>query len=114
MATDPVVEALDGLVRALRAHQRGIEATLARADRIRAQREAGWSYRQIDAGPEPPLVVEVTRDALAALVEAAGRLRRAEARALHAEGLTMNQIAELFGVSRQRVSALLRSTRDPF
>ena len=34
----------------------------------------------------------------------------AEARALYAEGLTMAQIAELFGVSRQRVAALLRSS----
>ena len=33
----------------------------------------------------------------------------AEARALHDEGLTMAEIAALFGVSRQRVSALLRS-----
>ena len=36
-------------------------------------------------------------------------LRSAEERALYAEGLTMNQIVELFGVSRQRVSALLRA-----
>lgn len=29
-------------------------------------------------------------------------------RLLHAEGMTMEQIAERFGVTRQRVSALLR------
>jgi DNA-binding transcriptional regulator LsrR (DeoR family) len=39
-------------------------------------------------------------------------VRRAEARALYAEGLTMDQIAERFGVTRQRVSALLRKARD--
>jgi len=55
--------------------------------------------------------VELTRDNLATLVEAGSRLRRAEAHALHAEGMTMEQIAELFGVTRQRVSALLRSDR---
>jgi predicted transcriptional regulator len=35
-------------------------------------------------------------------------VRRTEARTLHREGLTMDQIAQLFGVTRQRVSALLR------
>ena len=39
-------------------------------------------------------------------------MRRAEAHALYAEGLTMDQIAERFGVTLQRVSALLRKTRE--
>jgi len=111
VGTDPVLEALDGLVRALRANQSRIEATIARAERIREQREAGLSYREIESGEQRPLIVELTRDNLAALVEAGSRLRRAEARALHAEGMTMEQIAELFGVTRQRVSALLRRDR---
>jgi len=111
VGTDTVLEALDGLVRALRANQSRIEATIARAERIREQREAGLSYREIESGEQRPLIVELTRDNLAALVEAGSRLRRAEARALHAEGMTMEQIAELFGVTRQRVSALLRSDR---
>jgi hypothetical protein len=105
---DPVLEALEGLVRALRTNASRIEATIARAERIREQREAGMSYRDIESGVDRPLIVELTRDNLAALVEAGSRLRRAEARALHGEGMTMEQIAELFGVTRQRVSALLR------
>jgi helix-turn-helix protein len=39
--------------------------------------------------------------------------RRVEARALYEEGLTMAQLATVFGVSRQRVSALLREPQDP-
>lgn len=38
--------------------------------------------------------------------------RRVEARALYDEGLTMAQLASVFGVSRQRVSALLREPVD--
>jgi DNA-binding CsgD family transcriptional regulator len=113
VGTDPVLDALDGLVRALRDNQSRIEATIARAERIREQRDEGLSYREIESGVDRPLIVELTRDNLAALVEAGSRLRRAEARALHAEGMTMEQIAELFGVTRQRVSALLRSDREP-
>ena len=108
---DPVLEALTGLVRALRENSDRIEATISRAEHMRAQRQAGQSYREIESGEERPLIVELTRDNLAALVEAGSRLRRAEARALYAEGMTMEQIAELFGVTRQRVSALLRSER---
>ena len=111
VAMDPVLEALDELVRALRNNQARIEATIARAERIREQREEGLTYREIESGVERPLIIELTRDNLAALVEAGSRLRRAEARALHAEGMTMERIAELFGVTRQRVSALLRSER---
>ena len=112
VAIDPVLEALDELVRALRGNHERIQATIARAERIREQREAGMSYREIESGETRPLIVELTRDNLAALVEAGSKLRRAEARALHAEGMTMEQIAELFGVTRQRVSALLRSDRE--
>jgi predicted transcriptional regulator len=44
---------------------------------------------------------------LATLSGSGGALRRAEARALYAEGLSMDKIADVFGVSRQRVSSLL-------
>jgi hypothetical protein len=42
------------------------------------------------------------------LSDAASRLRRAQARRLYDEGLSTERIAELFGVTRQRISALLR------
>ncbi len=45
------------------------------------------------------------------LADAGSRWRRAEARALHREGLSMEKIAVLFGVTRQRVSALLSKAR---
>jgi CRP-like cAMP-binding protein len=45
------------------------------------------------------------------LAKAASRLRRTQARALREEGMTTDRIAELFGVSRQRVSALLKESR---
>jgi DNA-directed RNA polymerase sigma subunit (sigma70/sigma32) len=43
-----------------------------------------------------------------ALQEHGTRLRRTKARVLHHEGMTMEGIARLFGVTRQRVSVLLR------
>ncbi len=47
-------------------------------------------------------------DALEVLLGSGSRWRREEARALHDEGVTMDRIAALFGVTRQRVSQLLR------
>lgn len=72
------------------------------------ERQAGASYREIVVGEPGQLLVAMLADAARRLDAAGGRVRRAEARALHDEGLTMDEIAVLFGVSRQRVSALLR------
>jgi hypothetical protein len=59
-------------------------------------------------------MMEQISAAIKAVVREGSRFRRLEARALYAEGLTMAQLATVFGVSRQRVSALLRDTEDAF
>jgi hypothetical protein len=53
-------------------------------------------------------VIEQISTALRELNRHGHLFRRVEARALYAEGMTMSQLAYVFGVSRQRVSALLR------
>ena len=111
---DEVLEALERLVEAVHATTKANEDILRRAGQIRAQRAEGRSWAQIVDDADAPLVVELVRNNLDALFDAGGRLRRAEAKALHDEGRTMEEIARTFGVSRQRVSALLkdRSTRE--
>lgn len=47
-------------------------------------------------------------EAIKVLSRDGNKFRRLEARALYEEGLTMAQLAAVFGVSRQRVSILLR------
>jgi predicted transcriptional regulator len=42
------------------------------------------------------------------LTQEGNRFRRLEAQALYTEGLTTAQVASVLGVSRQRVSAMLR------
>ena len=85
-----------------------------RIAQIRRDREAGRSYREIVDGGRSPLVVQLLTESGQALSETGARVRRTEARALHEEGMTMDQIAEKFGVTRQRVSGLLREARsDP-
>jgi hypothetical protein len=107
--SDPVLGALSELDKALDRDVVRILAIRARISDITRLRAEGESYREIVAHEERPLIVEMATDTLSSLFEAGSRLRKAEARALHDEGLTMTEIGELFGVSRQRISELLRA-----
>jgi len=105
---DPVLDALDRLELVLESIH--VHGTLIseRAALIRERRLAGVPYSVIVAEESPPLIVERARQSLSDLIDAAGRLQRAEARALHAEGMSMDRIGSLFGVTRQRVADFLR------
>jgi len=53
-------------------------------------------------------VIEQVSQAVRVLTQEGNRFRRLEAQALYTEGLTAAQVASVLGVSRQRVSAMLR------
>jgi hypothetical protein len=105
---DEVLEAIELLVQALRANTKRNQQAIRRAVSVRKMRAQGLAYRELVEREGGALLVEITRENLAALSEYGSRLRRAEAKALYREHMTMDQIAKLFGVTRQRVSALLR------
>lgn len=105
---DDVLAALDGVVVGLQENARRIEATLARIEQIREQRQSGLSYAQIAEGETGPRVVELITTSLLALDRVGHRLRAAGALALRREGVTTARIAQIFGVSRQRITYLLR------
>lgn len=108
---DEVLQALDELVAALRANAEVGRQIVKRGDVIRAARRRGNDYRSIVSVEHRPLIVEMLRESQKRLTDAGSRFRRAEARALRAEGLTLDQIAAVFGVTRQRVITLLRESR---
>jgi len=58
-------------------------------------------------------MTEQISEAIKVLSRDGNKFRRLEARALYEEGLTMAQLAAIFGVSRQRVSILLRESGHP-
>jgi predicted XRE-type DNA-binding protein len=104
---DPVVVALEAVKQAV---QRNIEVghiVLERADAIMADHLNGKPWSAIVKDEDRPLIVELLTSNLNRLMSAGGQLRRAKAKALHDDGMTMEQIAHFFGVTRQRVSALL-------
>jgi DNA-directed RNA polymerase specialized sigma24 family protein len=109
---DYVLDALTSLDAVLRESTRRNQDAKRRAQTIRRLRSHGRSYREILGRPESALILQITRENLDGLLQASSRLRRAEARALYAEGMTMEEIAGLFGVTRQRVSVLLHDVNS--
>jgi DNA-directed RNA polymerase sigma subunit (sigma70/sigma32) len=107
-----VLAALGEVIAALQESTQRNQTALGRARHMASARASGRPWREIVEGEERPLVVELMTESLDALLEAGSRLRRAKARALHEEGVTMEAIGQLFGVTRQRVSSLLRPTGD--
>lgn len=105
---DPVLAALAKLEAVLGQIAERNDAALRRASAIRRLRARGLEYSAIVPMEERPLVVELLTRTLSDLSDASSNLRKVEARALYSEGLTMAEIAELFGVTRQRIGAILR------
>jgi hypothetical protein len=106
---DEVLVAMAEVVTTLRA----IAATTARMEEraafLRQRRAEGASWADLVGDEQRPLMVELLSAGQERLVRAGSRLRRAQAQALRAEGLTYDHIAELFGVTRQRVIALVKA-----
>jgi hypothetical protein len=111
--SDPTLLALEDLGRAAEQVRQAVERVNTRAAYIRARREKGVPYREIVTSEDRPLIAELLTETIRRFESAGTRFRQAEARALHQEGVTMEQIAELFGLTRQRISALLHATPTP-
>jgi hypothetical protein len=105
---DPFDRALSDLERTLDANAQRMARIKRRIAEIRRQRSAGRSYREIVEATQGDLSVQLITEATQALDEVGARVRRTEALTLYREGMTMEGIAEEFGVTRQRVSVLLR------
>src|SRR3954454_22962906 len=108
---DAFLRALADLEAALEDNQERTKAMKRRIAQIRRQRDKGGTWSSIVSAEAPPLVVQLVTESSRALDEHGARVRRTEVLALHDEGMTMEQIAEKFGVTRQRVSSLLREAR---
>ena len=111
VADDPFGQALKDLDRVLDVNLERLGQIKRRIAEIQRQRSEGLSYTEIVEAAPPPLLVQLVTESKQTLDGLGARVRRAEALALHKEGMTMEEIAERFGVTRQRVSALLREAR---
>jgi hypothetical protein len=112
VADDPFLDALTALEGVLADNARRETLIKKRIARLRRSRARGLPYTESVYSEDGPLIVQLLTENSTALDTCGANVRRTEAQALHDEGMTMEQIAERFGVTRQRVSALLRTARD--
>jgi DNA-directed RNA polymerase specialized sigma24 family protein len=114
MTDDEFLEALTELEEVLTDNGRRASLIKKRIAQLRRLRAKDVPYTELVTGEAGPLIVHLLTESSTALDSCGANVRRAEAKALYAEGLTMEQIAKSFGVTRQRVSALLRKAlKDP-
>jgi hypothetical protein len=111
MAEDAFLRALTELEKAMAENDKRATLIKKRMARIRRARARGVPYSDLVSNEDGPLIVQLLTQSSTVLDTSGANVRRAEAQALYDEGMTMDQIAERFGVTRQRVSALLRKAR---
>ena len=107
-AGDAATQSLDDLVTELDHCLEELTQARARAEKLLKERRAGRPWLEIVTGEDRPLVVERISTVLASLATAGHAWRREQAVALQSENVSINRIAALFGVTRQRISALLK------
>ena len=100
---DELLEALDSLLVVLRDSTKRNQLAIRQAEAIRKLHGRADHRRDFDRD-ERSLIRQVTRTTSTSWSRPAPRLRWAEAKALHAEGMSMEKIAVLFGLTRQRIS----------
>ena len=106
MEDDPILDALTELVTVGRANIVAWIGLMARVEEVRELRRQGVPYSEMSLS-EGDSVIATISDNQERLTSAAARFRRASARQLRVEGMPVADIARSFGVSRQRVAALL-------
>jgi hypothetical protein len=107
---DPVLEALTSLSEIATSSAGDLTALNEDLQRVRQRRLQGSSWRHIMAESGSPHLLSTLTKVVADLGRACGQFRRALALGLRREGLQVTEIGTLFHVSRQRVSALIRSS----
>ena len=110
---DPAHRALAELVDELDKCTAELERARTRAVALLRERAAGRPWLDVVTSESRPLVVESITTVLGTLATAGHAWRLEQAAALRAEQVSINRIAALFGVTRQRISALLRERDDP-
>lgn len=105
---DELSAALTALIDSVEENIHRNQAIREQAERLRSALARGDETIEVIEGEQRPLTIELVSANIAALQRSGVELRRAEARIMHAYGHTLQEVADHFGVSRQRVSALLR------
>ncbi len=106
--TDRTVDALDGLAEALEIHAREVEHLADRVELLQKARSNGEPWFDILSKPPGEGSMQLLSETLARMSEASGALRKAVVEDLRRDGVSIPGIADLLGVTHQRISNILR------
>lgn len=104
-----LLETLDDLLVSADENIKRAQLIKRRVANLRRQVAKGVPLAEVVAATPNPVIVELITENIEALQSVGSRVRWAQASALRSEGLSITAIANLFGVTRQRVSALLKN-----
>lgn len=107
---DAAARALEALLSELDHCIEELSRARKRAEILLRERRSGRPWLEVVTGEDRPLVVERITTVLSALATAGHAWRHEQAVALRREDVSINRIAALFGVTRQRISALLKES----
>lgn len=103
-----LIDALQTMEIAARSNAERSQEIQRRARDLRRKLDRGVAAADAVGQERRPRTVELLTANMESLETAGAELRAAQALALRADGMTIADIADLFGVTRQRISALLR------
>lgn len=103
-----MTHALEDLARAADETALDQQRLARRAREMVRQRRRGWAWTTILERENKPGALDLLSASARRLARIGGRFRRALGRALASEGLSTRVIARHFGVTHQRVSAMLK------
>ena len=111
-SSDDELDQLDDLAARFEDDARSVRHLAERLRQLRAGRARGRPWAEIVDGRRPG-ALDLVDQAVRRLTEGSAALRRLLVRGLRTEGATMPAIAQILGVSHQRVSVLLKSRNGP-
>ncbi len=109
---DPVVAALTALSDVAASSADDLISLNENLAALRNHRDRGRSWYRIISDVDSPNPLPSLTTIATNFAQASGAFRRALAVGLRKEGMQVTEIAALFGVSRRRVSALIRPRRQ--
>ena len=108
--SDDVLVALGEMAAALQQNAEDERLLAGRIEELRRARMAGASWHDVLRAEPDPGTLQLVSRVHARISERSGTLRRAVVAVLREEGASIPSIAQLFGVTHQRISNLIRRT----
>ena len=104
---DSLASALRGLRRALQQNEEHARVLLGASSSLARRRDEGSSWVDLIQSEDGSRTIALLTDATSSLMDANANFRRVLAKTLYEDGVTMARVAEVLGVTRQRVARIL-------